>query len=210
MHFSAASPVRGCLPFWSLFLHPSAILLAWLLAVVATPWLDYPGIALLAAVLLCLPGNLAGWFRQLRRARWLLLTLWLVFAMGVPGEPFADIAWAPTYEGIAEANRHVLRLGLMLGFLAALFACLGRQGLVAGLWGLMPASEACERLVVRLALVLENAYRPEMQGAWKKMLHGAASPLGGERLELKTVAWRWRDGVLLAVCGFVLVGAVIW
>lgn len=189
-------------------MHPSAILIAWLLAVVATPWLDYSGIALLGALLLGLPGSLVGWFAQLRRARWLLLTLWLVFAMGVPGEPFADLAWAPTYEGIAEANRHVLRLTLMLGFLAALFASLGREGLVSGLWGLMPSSQASERLVVRLALVLENAYRPDMHGAWKKMLHGAVSPFGGERLELKTMAWRWRDVLLLTACGLVLLGAV--
>lgn len=195
-------------------MHPSAILLVWLFAVISTPWLDYPGIALLAVIVALLPGRFSAWWAQVRRARWVLLTLWGVFSMGVPGEPLAGLLWAPTYEGIAEANRHVLRLVLMLGFLSALFAALGREGLVSGLRGVMPGEgrigEACDRLVVRLALVLENAYRPEMLGAWKRMLHGEAAPLASEHVHLHMAAWRWRDGVILIASMAILWGAAVW
>ena len=69
---------------------------------------------------------------------------------------------------------------------------------------------ASERLVVRLALVLENAYRPEMKGAWKTMLRGETWPLAADRIALRPAAWCWRDGVLLATSALVSLGALVW
>ena len=74
---------------------------------------------------------------RLRRARWLLLTLWLILAYNTAGEAYADIPWAPTYEGLSEASLHAVRLIVMLGCLSWLFVRLGRDGLLAGLWGVL-------------------------------------------------------------------------
>ena len=63
--------------------------------------------------------------------------LWFILAYNTPGEAFQGFAWAPTYEGVAEANLHALRLLLMLGCLAWLFKRLGHDGLLSGLWGLL-------------------------------------------------------------------------
>lgn len=192
-------------------LHPSAALILWLLAVITTQYLGYSGLALLAlALLLAVPGALRAWGGYVRRARWLLLTLWLIFAWNVPGEAVGDIAWAPTYEGIAEASLHAVRLIMMLGLLAALFIALGRDALVSGLWGLSRLSGRFgidgERLVVRLALVLERAQKSE-KGAWRKVLTEQSLPAADGVMHVVLPAWRARDGIYLVGAGIFLVGA---
>lgn len=57
----ANGPARGRLCFWSHFLHPSAALALWFAAVVAVQYLDYPGLAVAAVVLLAVPGVLRPW-----------------------------------------------------------------------------------------------------------------------------------------------------
>lgn len=210
----ANGPARGRLCFWSHFLHPSAALALWFAAVVAVQYLDYPGLAVAAVVLLAVPGVLRPWLGFVRRARWLLLTLWLILAYNTPGEAYADMAWAPTYEGLAEASLHAVRLVVMLGCLAWLFARLGRAGLLAGLWGLLRPCRRLgldsERLVVRLSLVLENLQREQEKGAWRRVL--AAAPdfeQGPEVVHLTVVAWRGRDTLLLALSLCCLIAVVI-
>lgn len=195
------------------FLHPSCALIVWLAAVLALPALGYAGSLALAAVLLLAGGDLLHlWWRMLRRARWLLLTLWLILAYNVPGEAFADLPWAPTYEGIAAASLHTLRLIVMLGCLAWLLHRLGRDGLVSALWGLLQPCRACgldtERLVVRLSLVLDNLQTEQEKGAWRHMLGAAALPAEGPALlHLALPHWAPRDSLLtsLVVVGLLAV-----
>jgi energy-coupling factor transporter transmembrane protein EcfT len=193
-------------------LHPSSVLIVWLAAVLALQALGYAGTLALAAVSLAGGGLLRPWWRQVRRARWLLLTLWLILAWNVPGEAFGDWPWAPTYEGIAAASLHALRLIVMLGCLAWLFQRLGRDGLVSALWGLLRPGRALGldsgRLVVRLSLVLDNLQTPLARGAWRQMLGMAAVPEAGPAtLHLALPAWAWRDSLAagLAVGGLVTV-----
>jgi hypothetical protein len=106
-------------------------------------------------------GNAVGRWLVCPPGRWLLLTLWLILAYNTPGEAWRDLAWAPTYEGIAEANLQAARLvAMLLLCLAWLFARLGREGMVGGLWGLLQPAQArgpgYRALVVRLSLVLDN------------------------------------------------------
>lgn len=194
-------------------MHPSAALLLWLAAVVAVQYLDYPG--LLAAVLLLpVPGVGAAWAGFVRRARWLLLTLWLILAYNTPGEAWADQAWAPTYEGLAEASLHAVRLVVILGCLAWLFVRLGRDGLLAGLWGLLAPLRRfgldSERLVVRLALVLERLQQPQEKGAWRRILAGEPDFAGGpQTIRLAGAVWAGRDSLLVAVAAVLLTVAVL-
>jgi energy-coupling factor transporter transmembrane protein EcfT len=182
-------------------------LIVWLAAVVGVQFVGYGGLALLVAGALVLaPAAGRRWLGYIRRARWLLLTLWLILAYNTPGEAWRDQAWAPTYEGIAEANLQAVRLVAMLACLAWLFVRFGRDGMVSGLWGvLQPFRRAgldVERLVVRLSLVLDNLETMPEQGAWRRILADHALATGGpEVLHLGVVPWRaWDTLLLIAVC----------
>jgi hypothetical protein len=168
---------------------------------------------LIAAALLQSPAMLPRWWAYLWRARWLLLTLWLILACNTPGEAMFDLAWAPTYEGMAEANLQAARLLAMLACLAWLFQRLGHEGMIAGLWGLLQPLRGpgfdVERVVVRLSLVLENLQVPPGKGAWKQILAAQPPVAGGkEVLHLRLKPWMPRDTVLVALSGLGLLGAV--
>lgn len=187
-------------------MHPSSALLVWLVTVLAIPFLGLKGLFLLA--LLAVLGNLRSfrifWQRYLRRARFLLLTLWLIVAYNTPGEAWQDLMLAPTYEGITEANLQALRLVVMLACLAALFAYLGRDGMVSALWGLLRPLQRLgadtARLVVRLTLVLDNLQSPQQPGAWRQMLAAAdGSSHGPDLLHVRLPSWRLLDTLALLV-----------
>ena len=194
----------GHLYLWSLFLlHPSSALIAWFAALVAVQSLDYPGLSACAVLLMLVPGVAQPWLCFVRRARWLLATLWLILAYNTPGEAYADIVWAPTYEGLAEASVHAVRLIVMLGCLSWLFVRLGRDGLLAGLWGVLQPWRYfgldTERLVVRLSLVLESLKTPQEKGAWRKIL--LAEPDfadGANSIKFASAVWTGRDSLLIA------------
>jgi energy-coupling factor transporter transmembrane protein EcfT len=196
-------------------LHPTAALLVWLAAVLAVQFLGYTGLGLLAAgLLLARPALWRAWLAYVRRARWLLLSLWLILAYNTPGEALADQAWAPTYEGVAEASLQAVRLVGMLGCLAWLFGLLGRDGLVSALAGLLRPLQGLGldtmRLVVRLSLVLENLQVAPEKGAWKKMLAGDPAFAGGpDVLQVSQSAWMLRDTFVVMGCASLLLGAIL-
>lgn len=132
---------------------------------------------LLAIAALPLLGRavLVRWLRLLRRARWLLLTLLLVLAWGVPGEPLWEQAGriAPTYEGLAEAGTQVGRLVLVLAAVASLLETTPIERLMAGAHVLLRPLAGLgldiNRAVVRLSLALH--YAEQMPGRdWKNVL----------------------------------------
>lgn len=196
-------------------MHPTAALLVWLAAVLAVQFLGYTGLGLLAAgLLLARPALWRAWLAYVRRARWLLLSLWLILAYNTPGEALADQAWAPTYEGVAEASLQAVRLVGMLGCLAWLFGLLGRDGLVSALAGLLRPLQGLGldtmRLVVRLSLVLENLQMAPEKGAWKKMLAGDPAFAGGpDVLQVSQSAWMLRDTFIVMGCASLLLGAIL-
>jgi hypothetical protein len=206
-------PRKGLCAFWEPGLHPSCALIIWLAAVVSVQFAGYAGLSLLiSAALLLAPSLARSWWAFAWRAKWLLLALWLIVAFNTPGESLYDLSWAPTYEGVAEASLQGARLIAMLACLAWLFQRLGHDGMIAGLWGLLQPVRAlgfdAERVVVRLALVLENLQTPQEKGAWKQML--AVQPAlttGPEKLSLCVRPWMSRDSLLVALSGLGLIGA---
>lgn len=101
--------------------------------------------------------------RMLKRLRWLILTMLLVYAFNTPGEYIhlgSDSLWsiAPTYEGLYAGVSQVLRLSVVIMALALLLVRTNRDSLIGGLYilfkpfsylGLDP-----ERFSVRLWLTL--------------------------------------------------------
>lgn len=207
-------PRKGPCAFRESELHPSTSLIAWLATVLAIQFLGYAGLVLISLCILFSASAISrSWLGYVRRARWLLLMLWVILAYNIPGESFHDFVWAPTYEGVAEANLHTVRLILMLGCLAWLFKYLGRDGLLSALWGLLlPLRRAgfdIERLLVRLSLVLESIQTPMEKGAWKNML--AAQPDfsdGPNTMLLSQPAWRLPDTLVVFFVCAVFLGAV--
>ena len=195
-------------------MHPSAVLIIWLLAVLTTQFAGYAGLGLLAALsLLLVPHAVSLWFAYQRRVFWLLLSLWLIFAYSMPGEAFNDLAWAPTYEGMSEASLHACRLLVILACLAALLAYLDRDKLVSGLWGLLRPLRCVgvevDRLVVRLSLVLENFQSPADKVDWRSMLAAdAVLPGGASVLHLQQLPWTLRDMAYSMLAAGFLLGAM--
>ena len=84
--------------------HPTTRLVVWLLMLVAVQ--NMSGLALLAAGLLLPLFGISVLRRGLRlmwRTRWLLISLLVIFAWGVAGEPLWDGRFAPSYEGLQES-----------------------------------------------------------------------------------------------------------
>jgi len=208
-------PRKGLCAFWGPSLHPSCALIVWLAAVLGTQFVGYAGLAiLLLGISLLTPASLIRWLGYVRRARWLLLTLWLILAYNTPGEAWQDWAWAPTYEGVAEASLQAARLLVMLACLAWLFVNVGHDGMVGGLWCLLRHFRVLgldvERLVVRLSLVLANLQTVPEKGAWRRMLAVDAALAGGpEVLHLEVLHWSGRDTLAVTVAGIGLMGAVL-
>lgn len=193
-------------------IHPGAVVLTWLLATVTLQFLGAHALGLAAlALLLSGKGVIGRWARQVRRARWLLLTLALVFAFGTPGEAVFPAAWAPTDAGVEAAGLHGFRLVLLLGLLALLFERLDRRRLIVGL-GSIAAPLRCVGLpvdaaVVRLALVFEYLETQPDKGSWRSMLQGADGDAAGpDVLQLEITSWRLRDACLPGAALVVLVG----
>ncbi len=202
-------------------LHPATKILLWLSLAVALSWLAVPALILLTFVLA--PALLLlGWtpFRALlRRTRWLLLSLFAVFALTFPGH----LLWpglgsfGPTREGLAAGGQQVWRMALLLAGLAVLHGTCTRSCLVAGLYALIrPLSRIgvrVERIVARLWLTLDYAECSRLTAGrflregWQGDGEEAVNP-GPLRLALP--GWHSRDGVVLILGAALLGGLAAW
>lgn len=113
----------------------------------------------------------------IRRARWLLLSIFVLFVFGTPGERLGGTIGdlGVTRDGLVLAVEHLVRLVLLLAALAAVHEYLGTSGLMAGLyWVLAPLApfrSLRDRIVVRLMLVIEYVEAPNNQD-WRTWLSG--------------------------------------
>ncbi|HQT00367.1 MAG TPA: CbiQ family ECF transporter T component [Thiobacillus sp.] len=200
------------------FLHPAARLLlwgGWAVAVeIAAPLpLMLPAVALATAFLFSAVRQHG--FRLLRRTRWLLLVLFVAYALSQPGTPLMPAwGWAgPTVEGVEAGAWRVARLVMLLGGLAVLLASTERRQLIYGLYVL--ARPLCwlgfDRRVfaVRLGLVLDyaEAARP---GSWRELFETASEDSGQpDRLVLPVQRWQIRDSLVILAALLLLLG-VVW
>lgn len=140
--------------------------------------------------------------RLIRRARWLLLAIALLFILATPGERLPGPAgtFGLTVDGLAIAAEHVLRLLLLLTTLAWLLRALRHDGLIAGLYCLLqPLGRRRDRIVVRLLLALEHVETDAPAQEWRAWLH-AEGDGGIERVSLAVAELRAFDRLALAAC----------
>lgn len=186
--------------------HPATLLLAWAGLAAVLPLFSLAALSVLLTAALLAAASLAR-IRTLtlvRRARWLLLSIALLFAFATPGVALPGVLGTAglTADGVHLAGEHVARLLLILASLALLHEHLGTSGLVAGLyWLLAPLHHGLrERVVVRLMLVVEFVESANMRLGWRQWL--GEGDIGPERLALVSRSAHWRDGLaLLAVAG---------
>lgn len=151
---------------------------------------------------------------MIRRSRWLLLSVLVLFLLATPGERLPGVMGdiGMTFDGLVAGLEQFLRLLLLLTTLAWLHQRLGSQGMVAGIHRLLfPLSgwrDLRERIVVRLLLVLENVdSEPAM--SWRQWL--SEPPAGDEApLLLADRPIVWSDRWLLAATALLLLGVAFW
>lgn len=185
-------------------IHPAVLLLLWVASVIVVQPLQMPALLWLALGVLPVCAGRAGrrtWL-LVRRARWLLVSIAVLFALSTPGERIPGLAGdlGLTVDGMKLAGEHVLRLLLLLASLALLHQHLGTGGLMTGLhWLLAPLAigrNLRERIVVRLMLVLNYVEGAPASG-WREWLN--ADITEPERLDLAVASARRLDWALLAL-----------
>lgn len=167
-------------------LHPATQILLWCALVGALQLLAAARLLALGGLVLLLACALSRskFLQLLRRTRWIMLTLWLIYAYTTPGSALFDAlgAYSPSREGLLDGGLQLMRLLAALAALAMLLDRLHRQQLMAGLYTLFAPLQwlglSRERLAVRLALTLhyaEVAMLLETRG-WQAVLGSLSEP----------------------------------
>ena len=190
--------------------HPAAQILTWCLLVAAMQILA-PGLLMIAAglFLLCAVAVSRHKFMQLvRRTRWIMLSLLLIYAYSTPGQPLSDALgmFGPSREGLADGALQLARLLAVLAGLAILLDRLHRQQLIAGLYTLFAPLQwlglSRERFAVRLALTLHYAEAAMLRGAhnWQDALRSLFEPHGEATRHMELPLYRFGIGDALLLC----------
>jgi len=146
-------------------LHPATQILIWCVLVTVTQFLPPAGLLASGGMLLVIAFILSRhkFIQLLRRTRWIMFSLWLIYAYTTPGQPVSVLlgAFSPRLEGLQDGLLQLMRLLMALAGLAILLERLHRQQLIAGLYSLFAPLKwlglSRERLAVRLALTLHYA-----------------------------------------------------
>lgn len=214
---SSAPPIGNFNP---VRLHPATKIALWLFLAVSMPWqhamsLLLVNVSLLIMFVLRRP---VGLLKLLRRSRWLLLSLVLIYALATPGEallpgvPYLTL----TREGLSAGLMQVWRLATLLVGLAWLLAVSSRDDLLGGLYVLLRPFKMfgldAERVAVRVWLTLHYAEQTEVGRFedWRERFRDALAPAATStsKVTLEVAAFGWRDALVLLAAGLAL--AWLW
>lgn len=114
----------------------------------------------------------------LRRSRWLLLTMLILFGWMTPGMPVPGVPFA-TQEGLVLAAESIARLLIAIATVAYLLSTLTPPALVSGLrtllGPLLPLGGFRDRLAVRMMLTLEEVESVRRRGDERATAAGSLS-----------------------------------
>ncbi|CAG0991324.1 hypothetical protein MTYP_02299 [Methylophilaceae bacterium] len=153
----------------------------------------------------------AEFVRLLRRIRWILAFLLIIYAFNTPGEYLYDwpVSFVPTYEGIRLGFEQAIRVCLLIAGLSVLLATTSREHIIAGLYVLSSPFRLIgldpERFAVRLWLTLhyvEQSPKPAAKASLlarldSMRLDNGFPESGPESIRLVHPAFRWSDGLML-------------
>lgn len=199
--------------------HPAVQILVWVLLALLAQRLQPLALLVLSAILVSLALRLcaAQLLSLLRRTRWILFSLLLIYAYTTPGASWwPQLGFvSPTREGILDGLLQLGRLLSVLSGLAILLVLLPQTQLISGLYTLAYPLRwlglSRERIAVRLALTLEYAESAMRDTAtdWRATIHDALRPAttGAEHVELRLHAFGVVDILLLIASAALLIGA---
>jgi energy-coupling factor transporter transmembrane protein EcfT len=193
--------------------HPTTRLVLWLLLMLAIQWLEGRVLAVMFLPLLLLGRPvLQRGGRLVWRARWLLVSLFVIFAWGVAGEPLWQGIAAPTHEGLLAALTQLGRLLLMLMTVAAFLEAMPLPSLLMAtrrmLHPLRRFGIDADRGVIRLMLVMRYVETLPRPRDWRTLLEVPALSVS-EVLELDEYPLRWLDSLVLFSVAAVLMALVL-
>ncbi len=165
--------------------HPAVVVLLWLLVAIALQSLRVApllaaGLFLTGAALKISARRLYG---LLRRTRWIMFSLLVIYGYVTPGEAL----WAhagtlsPTVEGLTDGLLQLSRLAFALAALSIVLALLSQHELAAGLYTLAYPLRwfgvSRERFAARLALTLYYAETAVLRaGSWRRSIEDMLAP----------------------------------
>ena len=153
----------------------------------------------------------------LKRTRWLIASLVLLFALATPGVYILPAlgGYGPTAEGLWLGLEHLMRLLFVLATLSVLLQLTGVEGLVAGLHGvILPLAWLGldrGRLSVRLMLVMQYVEKSPPGRHWRDWLESPGSKPAFGQICLHKTRFTPTDYAVLAGLTFgilALIGAV--
>ena len=180
------------------FLHPASLILIWLAFAFSIPWLRPVELVVITGLfsLLLIWRHTSQYFKLIRRSRWLLISIMLVYAFATPG--VAEIpalgAYSPSREGLLAGGLQVLRLITLLASLTLMLASVLRDRILAGLYVLsLPfrfLGVNVDRFAARTWLTLnyvEKAEQTEIKrfGQWRERLQMALNYTEDESRNIK-------------------------
>jgi len=124
--------------------------------------------------------RVAQFLPMLKRMRWLIMSMLLIYAFSTPGEYFKDwpIQTAQTYEGIQGGLLQTLRLSMMLAAVALLIARTTKQEMIFGFYCLLKPLSLIgfkpEKFAARLSLTLKyielNNASDQQEMKWQSLM----------------------------------------
>lgn len=149
-------------------LHPAIIITSFLTVVVALAFPLLP-VLLLAAVLLTLAYFYCGWHHlkaaltMLKRMRWLLLSIMVIYCWMTPGDTIIESetlsSWLPTFQGVADGTERIVALMMVIASVNLILSLLSREQLLVAIYQLVRPLQLVgispETVALRITLVID-------------------------------------------------------
>lgn len=201
--------------------HPAAKILLWLGFAIAIQGVGLESLALISVVAaaLLITARSFGALHMVRRARWLLLSLLLIYSFATPGEALLPAlgSVSPSVQGLQGGGLQAWRLVLLLLALGWLLRSCPRSSLLSGLYILMRPFRVvgfdADRVAVRLWLTLQYAEQQpnrNVQGWWDDLRSTLdPDPDAATEITLELPALGWHDAAILAIAA-ISIGLIWW
>lgn len=180
-------------------LHPAVRIVVWIFCASLAFSANAAVLAVLSLCALLFPQE---FLRLLRRCRWILAALFVVYAYSTPGA-LLFASWAsPTREGLMFAAMQSWRIAATLAALSVLVCSTSRERILSGIYELLRPlallGVAPEKIALRLALTLHYA---ETAGNWRSGMQPLFSSehYPAYKLRLDLYRLRLRDAVALSL-----------
>lgn len=189
--------------------HPAVLLLSWAFLALALQSLHLTAVLCLGMILTVVAVKISALrlYALLRRTRWVMLSLLLIYGYVTPGAALWAPAggFSPTQQGLADGLLQSCRLVFALAGLSVVLSLLPQRQLISGLYALTYPLRylglSRERIAVRLSLTLGYAESAMLDAAadWRGGVGRMLGPADAahSRVELHTTAFTLRDGLLI-------------